>query len=396
MKQNPAKSFLQTWFEHIHALSVEIGPRGSTTEGERKGAEYCRSVFHRLGLNPVLETFISARSIFHPHLIGSLAMLAAFALYPQSQGRWWIAALAACVSIAALITELQELGFQDNLLRRMVPRGQSQNVFTVIPPSDEHIQDLILIGHIDTQRTPLIFRTYRMVELYKSFTTVAFVTFAIQAVLYVLGAIYQWGWIWYATIPTALSALLLAAICIEAERSPFTAGANDNASAVGLVLSLAEQVSKTPLKHTRVFCVCTGCEEVQHYGAIDFFRRHRSEMKNPQALVFELLGCAGPGWLTREGIIVPFYSDPALVGLAEQLSSQNPNWGAYPVQISGGNSEMADCVRFKVPAITLFGLDRQGKAPFWHQAGDTFDRMDPIVMENTRAMTWAMIESLDQ
>jgi len=396
MKQNPANSFLQTWLGHIHALSVEIGPRGSTTEGERKGAEYCRSVFLRLGLNPVLETFISARSIFHPHLIGSLAMLAAFALYPQNQGRWWVSALAACVSIAALVSELQELGFQDNLLRRMVPREQSQNVFTVIPPSDEHRQDLLLIGHIDTQRTPLIFRSYRMVELYKSFTTIAFVTFAVQSVLYVFGAIYQWGWIWYATFPTALSALLLAAICIEAERTPFTSGANDNASSVGLVLSMAEQISKTPLKHTRLFCVCTGCEEVQHYGAIDFFKRHRSEMKYPQALVFELLGCAGPGWLTREGIIVPFYSDPVLVGLAEQLSIRNPQWGAYPVQINGGNTEMADCVRFKVPAITLFGLTRKGEAPFWHQAGDTFDRMDPLVMENTRALTWALIESLDQ
>jgi hypothetical protein len=396
MTNSPAKSFLQTWLEHIRVLSMDIGPRGSTTEGERKGAEYCQSVLHRLGLQPVLENFSSARSIFSPHLICSLAMLAAFALYPQGQGRWWIAALAACVSIAALVSELQELGFHNNLLRRLVPRGQSQNVFTVIPPSDEHRQDLVLIGHIDTQHTPLIFRSYQMVEVYKTFTTLAFVTFAIQCVLYVLGAIYQWGWIWYATIPTAVCALLLAAICIEAERSPFTAGANDNASSVGLVLSLAEQVSQTPLKHTRLFCVCTGCEEVQHYGAIDFFNRHRAEMKHPQALVFELLGCAGPGWLTREGIIVPFYSDPALVGLAEQLSVQNPQWGAYPVQISGGNSELADCVRFNVPAITLFGLTRQGKAPFWHQPGDTFDRMDPVVMENTRAMAWAMIEALDQ
>ncbi len=394
MTQLSTKSLVQTWLEHIHALAVEIGPRGSTTEGERKGAEYCRLVLQRLGLNPVLETFTSARSIFHPHLFGSLAMLAAFALYPR--GTWWVAALSACVSIAALVSELQELGFHDNLLRRLVPRGLSQNVHAVIPPSGEHHQDLILIGHVDTQRTPFIFRTYRMVELYKAFTTVAFVTFALQAVLYGLGAIYQWGWIWYATIPTALCALLLAAICVEAQRSPFTAGANDNASAVGLVLSLAEQVSQLPLKHTRLFCVFTGCEEVQHYGAIDFFRRHRTEMKNPRALVFDLLGCAGPGWLTREGIIVPFHSDPALVRLAEQLSSQNPQWGAYPVRINGGNSELADCVRFKVPALTLFGLTREGVAPFWHQAGDTFDRMDPLILGKTHAMAWAMIEALDQ
>ena len=55
-----------------------------------------------------------------------------------------------------------------------------------------------------------------------------------------------------------------------AERTPFTAGANDNASAVGLVLTLAEAPVSPPLAHTRVWQACTGCEEVQHYGADPF------------------------------------------------------------------------------------------------------------------------------
>ena len=71
------------------------------------------------------------------------------------------------------------------------------------------------------------------------------------------------------------------AMCIQADRTPFTAGANDNASAVGLVLTLAETLRTAPLQHTRVWLACTGCEEAQHYGAIDFFRRHRSESNNP-------------------------------------------------------------------------------------------------------------------
>ena len=71
-----------------------------------------------------------------------------------------------------------------------------------------------------------------------------------------------------------LFAVILAAICIEADSTPFTAGANDNATAAGMVLTLAEQFRKKPLEHTRVWAVCTGCEEVQHYGMIDFYRRH--------------------------------------------------------------------------------------------------------------------------
>lgn len=389
----PSTPIIRTWLEHIRVLSVEIGPRGSTTEGERRGAEYCRRTFERLGLQPSVEPFTSARSIFTPHLIGSLLMLVAFAIYPLGGGV--TAALAALLSLVVLVSELQELGFQNNLFRLVVPKGPSQNVVALIPPSGEHRRDLVLIGHIDTQRTPLIFRTPRLVEAYKAFTTIAFAGFAIQVVLFAFGAFTGRSWVWSACIPSALCALLLAAICVEADRSPFTAGANDNASAVGLVLALAEEFAVHPLDHTRVWCSCTGCEEVQHYGAIDFFRRHRAEMKDPTGLVFELVGVSGPGWLTTEGIIVPFHSDANLQRLAEKLAAEHPEWDAYPVKITGGNSELADCARANVPAITLFGLTRTGEAPYWHQEGDTFDKIKPSVMGKTYALTRAMIAELD-
>ena len=131
--------------------------------------------------------------------------------------------------------------------------------------------------------------------------------------MYTLAHILCLGWVWYASILSAVCAVLLAAMCIQADPTPFTAGANDNATAVGMVLTLAAQLAARPLKNTRVYAVITGCEEVQHYGMIDFYQRHRAEMKEPKALVFEMLGCAGPAWTTREGIIVPFKSDPALV-----------------------------------------------------------------------------------
>jgi hypothetical protein len=113
-------------------------------------------------------------------------------------------------------------------------------------------------------------------------------------------------------------------------------------------------------------------------------------------LVFEMVGCSGPGWMTKEGIIVPFFSDPDLVGQAERISQQHPEFGAYPVQINGGNTELADCVRFNVPALTIFGLTRTGDAPYWHQVGDTYDKIDPGAMEKNFTFTWAIIKSLDE
>jgi hypothetical protein len=382
------------WLSHIRALAVDIGPRGPPREGERLGAEYAKAQFEKFRLTPAWETFKSARSIFQPHLVGSLLMLLAFAIFPL--GGRTTAIIAALLSILVLVSELQELGFQNNLYRMLLPKGDSQNVHAVIQPAAEHHQDLVLVGHLDSQRTPLIFRSPAWVKAYDRFITVVFITFILQVVLHTLAIFFPWTWIWYATLPTAICAVLLAAMCIQADSTPFTAGANDNATAAGLVLTLAEYFKKDPLQHTRVFAVCTGCEEVQHYGMIDWYKRHRAELKNPRAVVFEMLGCAGPAWLTKEGIIVPFKADAEMVKQVERLAIEHPEWGAYEGKISGGNTEMADAVRAKVPAITLFGVSREGVYPYWHQVEDTYDKMNPAVMEKAWAMVMTVIQELDR
>ncbi len=121
---------VQRWLEHIRVLAVDIGPRGPTTEGERLGAEYCASAMRQLGLEPQVEGFTSARSIFQPHLLTAGAMLLAFAIYPLA-GRA-SAALAALISLGALASDLLELSFIDNPLRRIVAQGPAK---TWSPPS---------------------------------------------------------------------------------------------------------------------------------------------------------------------------------------------------------------------------------------------------------------------
>jgi hypothetical protein len=382
------------WLGHIRVLAEDIGPRGSTTEGERRGAEYCAQVLKHLGLTPQVEPFTSARSIFQPHLLAAIAMLIAFIVYPLA-GRI-SAIVAAAISLLALGSDLLELSFRTNPLRWVISKGPSQNVVATLPAAGEHRRDLVLIGHLDTQRTPLVFSTQRWVDTYKAFTTVAFALFAAQVALYLLGAVTQWRWIWPATGVSAIGAVLLMALCLQADSTPFTAGANDNATAVGLVLTLAQQLKDEPLQHTRVWLVCTGCEEVQHYGAQDFFERHRAELRQPVTIALEMLGCAGPAWLTKEGIVVPFYADRQLVALAEQLAAQHPEWGAYATQITGGNTEMADALRLGIPAITLTGMLPDGNAPYWHQVGDTYDKIDPEVLARAFAFTSAFIRTLDE
>jgi hypothetical protein len=128
----------------------------------------------------------------------------------------------------------------------------------------------------------------------------------------------------------------------------------------------------------------------------DFWRRHTSEMVEPAAIVFEMLGCAGPAWVSREGIVVPFLPDPSLVALAEQVAIDHPDWGARGVDTTGGNSEMADALLGGVPAITLIGIGAQGDPVYWHQVEDRVDILDAEAMARNYAFAWAMIQAVDQ
>jgi hypothetical protein len=82
-------------------------------------------------------------------------------------------------------------------------------------------------------------------------------------------------------------------------------------------------------------------------------QRHRAELHQPVTIAFEMLGCAGPAWLTKGGIVVPFYADRQLVALAEQLAVQHPEWSVYATQINGGNTEMADALSRVYAAIMI-------------------------------------------
>jgi len=59
-------------------------------------------------------------------------MLVAFAIYPLAGP--FSAGIAAVVSLVAYVSDLMELGFRDNLLRRLVRKGMSQNVLAVVRP----------------------------------------------------------------------------------------------------------------------------------------------------------------------------------------------------------------------------------------------------------------------
>ncbi len=382
--------------EHIRHLAETIGPRGSTTPQEAEAARYAARVLKDLGLEPITEPFTSARSAWYPYVLFTGLVLLAEILF-WAAGRAG-AIVAAALTAVALASVLLELAFRPNPIRWLLPKGRSQNVWARRMPTGEVRRNVVVTGHLDTHRTPLVFSADRWVRLFSRLVPIGLASAIALLVLFILGAAVP-GLLWrLLSLPFALVVLGVFLITLQADFSPYTAGANDNATGAGIVLSLAERLSREPLAHTAVWLVLSGCEEVGCYGAEDFARRHKGELGDAVWITLDSVGGAhsSPAYLTQETFLLTVPSDPQLLALAERVAARHPEWDAHPYRFRGAYTEGSIAAKYGFRVLTVTSHRRDSTFSEWHRPTDTVDRLDPQVVEHTEAFVWEILQEIDQ
>ena len=104
---------------------------------------------------------------------------------------------------------------------------------------------------------------------------------------------------------------------------------------------------------------------------------------------------AGPAWLVKEGIVVPFHAEKSMVALAEKLAEEQPELAAYPQLSAGVTPRWQTHCALAFPPSRFTGFGPKGEAPYWHMVEDTFDKMDPEIMRRNYAFTWQYIRLID-
>ncbi len=383
-----------TALDHVRYLAETIGPRGSTTAQESQAAQYAADFLRGLGLEPTVEPFTSAKSAWSPYVLFSALMLVAAALFWAAGSAGAIAALV--LSLFAIVSVLLELAFRPNPFRAILPKGRSQNVWARIPPTGPVKNRVVLLGHLDTHRTPLVFSTDAWLRLFKTLVPLGLASSVVLVILFAIG-IGSHAIVWRAAaLPPAWVLAAILALTVQADRTPFTVGANDNASAVGIVLHAAERLKAEPLAHTEVWAVLSGCEEVGCYGADAFARAHRAELGRAVWIALDGVGSRGrPVFITRETFLVPAPSDPDLVALAERLAAGRPDLGAEGDTFSGAYTEGAIGVMHGFRVLTLTSAPRGGVLTEWHRPTDTVENLDADVLARSEQFLWAILGALD-
>jgi hypothetical protein len=362
--------------DHIAFLADEIGPRGSTSEAEAEAANFAADVLAKCGLEPEVSGFKSAKSNWHPYALFSAIMLLGLALFLVGGGI--ASVLALTLGTVSLASVLLELSFRPNLLRWLLPKGESQNVSARIRAREKARRTVVLIGHLDTHRTPIVFSSDTWLKIFRLLIPLGLFASVILLALFAIG-IYignDFGR-WLAFVPGLILAGVFA-VTIQSDFTPFTHGANDNATGAGIVLGIAERLAAEPLRETDVWVVLTGCEEVGCYGADAFARGRKGEIAGAIWLTVDTVGGRGtsPAYLTRETFLLTTHSDASLLDLADVVATNNRELGAHRHKFTGAFTEGAIGGKYGMRVLTFIAVRPDGSVPNWHRPSDILERID--------------------
>ena len=370
----------------VRLLADDVGPRRPASAAERIAAERVRDRLAERGLQAELQPFKGYSTFAAPFgLIQALAV--APALLPRR--RRLARSLLAGTAAAALVSEggLVRTPLSDALARR-----PSQNLVAAIEPVAEARRTVCLVCHLDTSRSGLLFHPRFVAHLNRWLLaqSAACITGAAEPLLgrFTAGR----------GLLAAARALLAAGLGLLVERElrgEDVPGASDNASGVAVVAELALELTASPLQHTRVVTLMTGCEESGLLGAQSFLRTRDTA----DWLFLNVDNVGGPATLRytlREGLATKWDCDPALVTIAGGIAARRPELALAPTEGPIGLTYDATPVLARGGrAITLVAGD-DGVIPNYHWPSDTPENLDPDSIGRTLEVAREMVAAIER
>jgi hypothetical protein len=297
----------ERWVRAIYELAAMSRP--SASEGERIAAESIADQLRELGCETAVEQERAHGGYWWPiGLANAVAALAAVGALRATGPRARVgAAVAAAIAAAGL---WDDLGQGRRWIRRLLPQRPTYNV--VARAGDPEAEaTIVVVAHHDAAHSGLVFHPAlgqigpRIApEHHERATQTAPIMFAVWLGPVMVGAGAAAG---VARLVRAGLALSLGSIAVMADIASRSVvpGANDNLTAVGAVIALAQRLRDEPLTGARVLLVSTGSEESFSEGMSGFLARHGDELdrSRTQLLCLECLGGARLIVVEGEGML---------------------------------------------------------------------------------------------
>ena len=366
--------------------------RPSASAGERRAAEWIAARMRDHGHAVEIEVERAHGGYWWPLglLNGAAALAGLAARRARSRGTRLLAGAIGASAAAAIWDEVGggRLWFR----RALLPHRDTFNVLGEAGDPDG-AETVVVVAHHDAAHSGLVFhpalprlfaeRFPRQHERSEQSAPIMYGTW-LGPVLVALGALLGRGGVLRAGSVIGAGA---AAAMADIGRSLVVPGANDNLSAVAVLIALARSLAEQPPAGVRVLLLSTGSEESFMEGMQGFMRRHRATL-DPAHTTVLCLECVGSPTLTlveAEGMLRMRYYDDAtrerLAGAAE----------AVGVELVRGLRTVAAtdaliALRRGYRAVTLASIDANKFPSNYHWPTDTPENLDWSTIEHAFAV----------
>lgn len=375
--------------DHVGALSAEIGTRGTATHGEEQGSHYAAQVLQNLGYQVEEQTFRTVPTFSWVYLI--LYLLPTLALAVSFFSR----SAAAIVAVLAAVVFFLELNTVE-VISRLLPKRESRNVVAHRPAmSETPRQKVVLVAHIDTSKAALNFSPQMVKGFRTSFLLMVLSMVAVAALsllrFWLSSPILLW-----LQLPFVLYLLVTAGFLLHRENwNRYTEGANDNASGVGIVLSLAEQM-RMKVPGLDLWCLITGAEEAGTFGMIRFLERQGQDFRDAYFLNLDNVGAGTFHFMSGEGMFPSWKSSAPLLQLCRQVRDEHPDLGVQQGVYNLMSTDALPALARGYRAISFLAVDEAGLLPNWHWLSDTYENVDECTLTQGQQFVTHLLERLAQ
>ncbi len=198
-------------------------------------------------------------------------------------------------------------------------------------------------------------------------------------------------------IATGLAGCLLGvAVMGDIARSPVVPGANDNLTAVAVLVALAERLREEPVTGLKVVLASCGAEEVLQGGIYGFTERHLRPLDRDRTWVLNLDTLGSPGLIMLEGegcVVMEDYFDRGFRDLVARAADR----AGAPLRRGMRSRSSTDSVipsRAGYPTTTLASMDRYKALSNYHQMTDTPENVIYRTVRNALTIAEAVAREL--
>lgn len=386
-----------TLMTHMRALCKEIGPRQAGSVQEKRAAAYVRQALEKLGVKEITEQAFKSQSSMGWITI-PLGLIETFAALLGMFAGQWGAVAGGLLLLLGAVSMYRFTRARPMPWARWIARSDSQNVIATIPAAQAPQRRIYLVGHLDSNKQRLTSPPPQPAGM-KPLVTWMIAMLLVVGVFFLVSVSLPAEILWLRTLLGAilvLSGLGMLPMAIWEETQPVIEGANDNATAVSVLLGIAEALQTQPLQHSEVVLLFTGCEEVVCVGMEAYLRQHRPDPHTTCWIDLEMVGTGNLCYVTRHGIgyLSQYAPSPRMLAWAAQTAARHPE-----LKVSGKEmlilEEVSNLRDWGQEALCIAGYDAAGYLPNWHRTSDNLEHIEPETLARAAHYTWALMQTID-